>query len=88
MRQAEVTVALDADAFTRFIGYGLPEESTKRYNLTMEEAIDNHARSIVYRCDSFQEFMDRSGVPYHKAKAMWEIAWENYENDEARETGN
>lgn len=37
MTQAELTIALDADAFTRFASV-LPEKDTKRANITIEEA--------------------------------------------------
>ena len=88
MSQAELQIALDANAFTRFVGYGLPESDTKRASITVDEAIVSNAKKIVFDCESFQEFQDRSGLPYHEAVNMWETAWENYETEEARATGN
>lgn len=88
MSQAELQIALDANAFTRFVGYGLPESDTKRANITVDEAIVSNAKRIVFDCESFQEFFEKSGLGYHQAVTMWETAWENYETDEARATGN
>lgn len=88
MSQAELQIALDANAFTRFVGYGLPEKATKRANIMVDEAIVSNAKRIVFDCESFQEFQDRSGLPHQEAVDMWETAWENYETEEARATGN
>lgn len=43
MQQAELQIALDANAFTRFVGYGLSESDTKRANITVEEAMESEA---------------------------------------------
>lgn len=87
MTNAELAIALDADAFTRFASV-LPEKDTKRANVTVDEAYAKHARHIVYDCESFNEFFLRSALPYNQAVAVWEIAWENYEKEENRVRGN
>lgn len=50
--------------------------------------LEEEAQKIVFDCESFQEFQDRSGLPHQEAVDMWETAWENYETEEARATGN
>lgn len=88
MSQAELQVALDANSFTRFVGYGLPESDTKRAKITVDEALVVNAKNMVFDCESFQEFYQKSGLPYEEAISMWEAAWENYDNEENRATGN
>lgn len=88
MSQAELQIALDANAFTRFVGYGLSESDTKRANITVDEAMMVNAKKIVFDCESFSEFYQKSGLPYDESKEIWEAAWENYETEESRATGN
>lgn len=52
------------------------------------EVLKEEAKKIVYNCETFMEFHEKSTLPYVEAKEVWETAWENYETEEARATGN
>ena len=84
MTYVNLQVALNANTFS----VCQPEQATLRGSITVEEAMEINAKRLVYNCESFTEFQEKSGLDYDKAVTMWEAAWENYETEEARETGN
>ena len=84
MTYTSLQVALNANTFA-VTG---ENPMATRGSFTVQDALETYAKRIVFDCESFQEFHERSGLDREMAVSLWEAAWENYDEKENLATGN